>query len=292
MLRGIYTKYVNIDVFLKGYSGDTIRVDRVGRQGENIFNPRLTVMLMGQPSVLAGVMDNPTFRGRGLTARFLYCMPRSQVGTRRYRSASIPQETYTRYEQCLTNILRETLDNSPVVITLTPEADAQLEAFAEELEPKLKTEYADIAEWAGKLVGTVARISALLCRASRMQYEEFLDNPEGLQVCGSTMADAIRIGRYYIEHARAAFSLMGADENIRKCKYLLDGIRKSGKKEFTRREAMRFCRGLEKVDQIVPVLDKLVEYGYLALKEMSQKTGKGRPPSQTYLVNPWVYDNP
>ena len=291
MLRGIYTKYVNIDVFLKGYSGDTIRVDRVGRQGESIFNPRLTVMLMGQPSVLAGVMDNPTFRGRGLTARFLYCMPRSQVGTRRYRSAPIPQETYTRYEQCLVNILRETQDNGSVAITLTPEADALLEAFAEELEPKLKTEYADIAEWAGKLVGTVARISALLCRASRMQYEEFLNDPEGLQVSGSTMADAIRIGRYYMEHARAAFSLMGADENIRKCKYLLDGIRKSGKKEFTRRDAMRFCRGLEKVDQIVPVLGKLVEYGYLAPKEMPLKAGKGRPASQTYLVNPCVYDN-
>ena len=35
MLKGIYTKYVNIDVFLKGYSGDAIRVERIGRKSEN-----------------------------------------------------------------------------------------------------------------------------------------------------------------------------------------------------------------------------------------------------------------
>ena len=31
MLSGIYTKNVNIDVMLKGHSGDCIRVDRIGR---------------------------------------------------------------------------------------------------------------------------------------------------------------------------------------------------------------------------------------------------------------------
>ena len=37
-LAGIYTKNVNIDVMLKGYSGDPIRVDRIGRESESIMN--------------------------------------------------------------------------------------------------------------------------------------------------------------------------------------------------------------------------------------------------------------
>ena len=83
-LAGIYTKNVNIDVMLKGYSGDPIRVDRIGRESESIMNPALTVLLMAQPNVVSEVLNNATFRGRGLTARFLYCMPISLVGSRRF----------------------------------------------------------------------------------------------------------------------------------------------------------------------------------------------------------------
>ncbi|HIW40319.1 MAG TPA: DUF3987 domain-containing protein [Candidatus Eubacterium pullicola] len=166
MLKGIYTKYVNIDVFLKGYSGDAIRVERIGRKSENILNPTLSLMLMAQPSVLAGIMVNETFRGRGLTARFLYCMPKSNVGNRKYRSGTLTPEVYHNYERLIHNLLTDEPENAPEVITLSAEADELLEQFAEELEPKLKTEYSDIADWAGKLVGNVARISGLLCRAS------------------------------------------------------------------------------------------------------------------------------
>lgn len=74
ILSGIYTKNVNIDVILKGYSGDALRVDRIGRNSITVMNPTLTLMLMVQPSVLSGLMPNNTFCGRGLTARFLYCI--------------------------------------------------------------------------------------------------------------------------------------------------------------------------------------------------------------------------
>ena len=143
LLKGMYTRYVNIDVFLKGYSGDPIRVDRIGRESKTIYDPVLTVMLMAQPSVLAGVMENGNFRGRGLTARFLYCVPESNVGKRKYRSEPIPDEVYRRYEECIRNILTDEPEPMPQVITLSPEADEMLEAFSEELEPKLKNEYAD-----------------------------------------------------------------------------------------------------------------------------------------------------
>lgn len=48
-LAGIYTKNVNIDVMLKGYSGDPIKVDRIGRCSESVMDPALTILLMAQP---------------------------------------------------------------------------------------------------------------------------------------------------------------------------------------------------------------------------------------------------
>lgn len=246
-------------------------------------------MLMAQPSVLAGIMVNETFRGRGLTARFLYCMPKSNVGNRKYRSGTLTPEVYQNYERLIHNLLTDEPENIPEVITLSTEADELLEQFAEELEPKLKTEYSDIADWAGKLVGNVARISGLLCRASVYRTEEFLKEPDPLVVSGDVMENAISIGRYLIDHAKAAFSLMGADDGIKKCKYVLDALLKSGLMEFTRRDVMRLCRSLKTVEQVQSVLDRLSDYGYIAAKDSAAPTGKGRPPNLVHLINPMLY---
>ncbi|MEE1597205.1 DUF3987 domain-containing protein, partial [Acidaminococcus fermentans] len=87
---------------------------------------------------------------------------------------------------------------------LSLEADRELEAFANWLEPKLTNDYAEMADWAGKLVGNVLRLSGLLCRASVYQSHDFLMVQDALSVTGKTMSDAIRLGKYYLNHAQAA----------------------------------------------------------------------------------------
>jgi len=290
MLSGIYTKTVNIDVILKAYSGDSIRVDRIGRESETIMKPTLTMHLMAQPSVLSGLMENKTFRGRGLTARFLYSLPSSFVGQRRYRSKVIPEEVYQNYEQCIVNLLQEEYPPRPEHITLSPEADRMIESFAEDLEGKLNNEYADISDWAGKLVGNTLRIAGLLCRASVERYEAFLDEPEPLIVSGEIMGNAIRIADYFTAHARAAFSLMGADGIAQQCKYVLAAIKDNGLVEFKRRDIMRLCRSFKKADDLQPVSDHLTEYGYIAPDGKTVWSGKGRPPAQMYRVNPRIFE--
>lgn len=71
IMSGLYNRNVNIDVFLKGHSGDTIRVDREGRASESIIHPALTMVLAVQPEVLNGLMSNNTdaFRSGKLCPR-------------------------------------------------------------------------------------------------------------------------------------------------------------------------------------------------------------------------------
>ena len=290
---GMYSKAVNIDVFLKGHAGDSIRIDRIGRNSESIESPALTLLFAVQPNVLAGLMQNNTFRGRGLTARFLYTMPATYVGCRKYRTEPIPKEAEQQYYSLISNLLDEesnpTVD-APEIITLTDEADKMLEAFATELEPKLRTEYLDFSDWAGKLCGAIVRISGILCRAEKKGCYELLKEPDPLVVDGETMQRAIALGRYYTEHARAAYLLMGADPVVKQCKYVLKAIQKAGQTELSKRDIMRLCRGFKKADELQPVLDRLCEYGYLALKPVETKNGSGRPVSQSYLVNPAVFN--
>ena len=290
-LAGIYTRNVNIDVILKGYSGDCIKVDRIGRCSESVMDPALTILLMAQPSVLSGLMKNDTFRGRGLTARFLYCIPTSYVGSRKYRSTPVPDEVSRAYETQIRNMLEDEYSKEPEIITLSPESDRMIETFAGELEPKLKEEYSDISDWAGKLIGNTHRIAGLLCRASVFRSHDFLDVPEPLVIDAATMANAISIARYFISHAKAAFSLMGADNTIKQSKYVLNAIKNSGLAEFNKRDIMRLCRSFKKADDLQPVLDHLVDYGYIAIKESGIYSGKGRPPAQSYIVNPCIYEN-
>ena len=286
-LAGIYTRNVNIDVMLKGYSGDTIRVDRIGRDSESIMNPSLTVLLMTQPKVVSDVLSNATFRGRGLTARFLYSLPSSSVGERQFQSEPVADEVYQSYERKIVNMLEDEYPEKPEVIELSAEASKLLTEFAEEIEPKLKTDYGEIADWVGKLVGNTLRISGLLCRAEVYRDPDFLDSNAPLIVSGEIMANAIKLGRYFLSHALAVYDAIPESAMHKQASRILQMLKEKNMSEFDRRQAMRFCRVFKTVAEIQPVLDFLDDYGYIVRQPEKPSSG-GRPPLPKYMVNPAV----
>lgn len=283
IISGLYSRNVNIDVFLKGHSGDTIRVDRIGRASESIIHPALTMVLAVQPEVLNGLMSNSTFRGRGLTARFLYSMPKSTVGSRSFSTEPIPEGVRVRYQDLIEAILSS--DNEQQPISLDDGTGEALETLFNEVEGRLKDDLAEIPDWAGKFVGSVLRISGIL---HVMKYpKDSMFDP----VDRETMENAVTIGRYFLEHAKAAYSLMGADAVNKNAQYLLSAIKRERLTEFSRRDAMRLCRRFKTTESLQPVLDRLCEYGYLAAKPLSPAHGAGRKPSEVYLTNPAVLED-
>ena len=283
ILNGIYTKNVNIDVFLKGHNGDTIRVDRIGRASESIIRPTLTILLAVQPEVLNGLMSNSTFRGRGLTARFLYAMPKSSLGNRTFHTTPIAESVKNQYRNLIRSLLENEAAEDP--LTLSDAATNILEQLFQDTEHRFHSDLAEIADWAGKYVGAVLRIAGLLHTA---QYHGFLDFTE---VSGETMENAVRIGEYFLEHARAAYALMGADPINKQSEQLLNILKRKHITQFSRRDAMRLCRNIKTADAIQPVLNRLCEYGYIAPKPMEPALGVGRRPSEVYLTNPDVLEN-
>lgn len=106
-----------------------------------------------------------------------------------------------------------------------------------------------------------------------------------------TMENAVSIGRYFLAHAKAAYSLMGADTVNKDAQHLLSFIKRERLAEFSRRDAMRLCRSFKTADSLQPVLNRLCEYGYIAVKPVPPSYGPGRKPSDTYLVNPAVWES-
>ena len=278
ILNGIYTKNVNIDVFLKGHSGDTIRVDRIGRASELIDHPALTMLLAVQPDVLHGLMTNGTFHGRGLTARFLYSIPKSNRGNRKFYTNPISDAVKSSYNHLIRTLLVKDENDEP--LRLTQGATLILEKLYLNTESRFHTDLAEIESWAGKYTGAVLRIAGLLHIAENNGIPEFSDVSE------QTTKNAARIGEYFLEHAKAAHALMGADPVNKQGEYLLSKIQKAQVREFSRRDAMRMCRGIKTAESIQPVLNRLCEYGYIAPKPTEPVLGVGRRPSEVYLTNP------
>ncbi len=280
----------NFVVYLKGHSGDAIRVDRVGRPAEFVNEPALTVGLAVQPDVIDGLAEKPGFRGRGLLGRFLYAMPISTLG---YRDTSPPQVAPSITNEYHRNLLfllklpfRQDADGQPRPHQLALGADAQaaFQEFEAWLEPQLAEfgELGNMTDWAGKLAGAVARIAGLLHMADHTGAEA-----EALPMAAETVARAIRLARYLIPHATAAFDAMGADPVVGKAKLILRWIEHENLSSFTRRDAHQSARGVfKRVDEVDPALAILIDRGFIRRRDEPTKGSPGRPASPVYDVNP------
>ncbi|MBI3843636.1 MAG: DUF3987 domain-containing protein [Planctomycetes bacterium] len=296
LMAGRYSKNgaPNLGVYLKAHSGDTLRIDRIGRPPEFIERPALTIGLTVQPEVIRSLADKPGFRGRGLLARFLYSMPESLVGRRVIDPPTVPAAVRAAYHRNVDALLDLPFGNddagkpAPHVLTLDNEAQAVRREFEIAIEPTLAAfAYFDaIPDWGGKLVGAVIRIGGLLHVAEHGEHGA----PWEVPMSAATMRNAIAIGRYLGPHAHAAFATMGADGTVEDAKYLLDAIERRHVLTFTKRDLFQWTRSrFDRVSKLEPALQLLVEHLFVRQRAVDVVTGPGRRPSPTFEVNPLWY---
>lgn len=285
-LAGRYSNNISIDTLLKAYSGDRIRVDRKGRESEVINDPALTMLLSAQDNVLEGLMGNEVFKSRGLTARILYCRPKSKMGTRHFDTPELPKELKAEYMKLILALLEIPVPANGVSqrIRLSPGAYHHIEEFFNWLEPQLVDNLEHMEGWGAKFIGNTLRIAGLLhC----VQYKEAASE---IAMSPSTTKRAIRIAKYFLQHALCAYSIMGADKALRGAKRILKRLQGQDKRELTRYQIHRLCRGeFPRVEDTIPAIELLVEYGYLKERTYPAPTG-GRPRGNGYLLNPLFFD--
>lgn len=273
-MAGRYDKGANFDVYLKGHAGDMIVVDRIGRRTNSIPDPRLTMLLTIQPEVLSGLMENATFRGRGLCGRFLYAICKSKVGRREVSPAPVPDRVRMEYRAFIRRILSTQWSGT---IHLSPVADEIRREYQGYIEKKLGDEWENMRDWGGKLTGAMVRIAAL------MHAAEVQGNPTETPISPETMADATSIAEFLSGHAVAAYQAMGGDGEYESARYLWRRICSTGQDEMSKRDLYRLCKGrFKRVEEMEPALQTLVNMGYI--REIEIATG-GRP-TKKLLVNP------
>jgi hypothetical protein len=280
LMAGRYSSGIpNLDVYLSGHAGDPIRVDRRGRSPEYVDRPALTMGLAVQPYVLARIGRKDDFTGRGLLDRFLYARPSGNVGYRRVRVTPVERAIRQRYDTSL-RALAAACDRlaETATLVLSPEAVERFDDWRVAIEPRRRPD-ADLGHvqgWSSKLDGAVVRIAGLLHLADTFTSD--WDVPIG----DATMAGALEIGDYLIEHALAAFDEIGRDSVDLDARRVLRWL--GERSTFTKRECFNSHRSrFQRATDLDAVLELLQERGFI--RPAARETRSGRP-SERYEVNP------
>ena len=279
----------NIGIFLKSHAGDEVRIDRGNRPSEFIRSPALSIGCCVQPEVMRGLMQQKSFRGRGLLGRFLYQLPESLLGHRKTSPAEVNPMTESDY----TSIMRKLLDLPvrqngngefiPEVLKLGRNADDLFRSFREEIETTLGEFgiYATIKDWAGKLPGAVARIAGLMHIVEHVEHKLI---PTGIS--GGTIQNAIRLGQYFASHATSVFQIMGRDDSVALAEHIVHTIQRHDMRVFSKSDVhQKVRRRVDTPDELDGPLKLLVDHNFIRHVPQAS-TGPGRKPSPAYETNP------
>ena len=258
-LSGRYTDgKVNLDVFLKGHSGDMLRINRRDRN-EIVPNPRLTMALAVQPSVLRAAAQKPEFRQRGLLARFLYAMPTSNLGFRQIAPGAASQRSKELYDE---NVLKLKTAQKMAFLELSDEAEQILQAWEVEIEKTIRPggSHADISDWVGKLAGQTVRLAGLIHLADNVQAL----SPWPLSIPGEVMGRAVKFAQYFQGAAQDVFVEMKRSHFIEDARAIAVWARKRDGGLFSAREVRaQMKRRLTDMESVNNVLDFMSQESWI-----------------------------
>jgi hypothetical protein len=286
LISGRYSNNIpNLDIYLQSHAGDAVRVDRVGRPAIYLEAPALTMGLSPQPSIIQGLGQRPGFRERGLNARFLYALPKSMVGKRVLEAKPVAPHIESIYEARITALLNKATDDYQV-LKLSPAAYEAWKIFQQTVEIAMDEDgdLEHMRDWGGKLPGAIARVAGLFhC------VEHALTGPQSHDLSAETMGQAIRLADKLVEHAIAAYGLMGTDPKIEAAQKALAWIIKNGEPQFKLRDChYGLKRTFKKREDLDPALAILVERFYIRQIPPPKTTHTGGRPSVFYQVHPEV----
>ena len=259
VISGMYSNsIINLNIFLSSYDGEPVKIDR--KYGSvTLTHPLLTFGICAQPQVLNNVISNQQFIGKGLTQRFLFCIPDSMIGHRKLIQ-DVNGNSVTRACSDLITRLLNMPRNDECRIDLSCKA------------VDLLTDYADKIEY--QMLGKTLRIAGVLhlCEHSPSEC-----------ISGDTMQAAIDITTYFGQHY---LKMMCADNYDNSAQYLLDKITakviREGMTVISLRDIKRTAKRLSS-EQIETALEKLTVCNYLTY--IPPPEGSGNRKKESYELN-------
>lgn len=259
IMAGRYSTNPSMGVALKGWSAEAFDVTRAGRPDIHLPSITLSAALAIQPQVLQDLASKPQALERGLIPRLLICQPPRMRSRRGPAVSDATLEGWAR----LTRTMAATFWAlpRPVEVRMDDDARALLADYHERIEDRIEGDLAHLASWAGKSVGTAARLAALLHVTDRIS----VGWPS--MVSGEYVAAAVAWMDHYAAWALRCYP-RAPDDRLERIKPLAEWLVRERPATFSRREASRGTRPVTHfAADLQEPLDLLVEQGALEVVE-------------------------
>jgi Protein of unknown function (DUF3987) len=288
-LAGLYHHgMANVDILLKGIDGGEVRIRR--KDCHIRLNPYLTVVLAVQPTILQHMSEKRAYLGNGALERFLYVLPKSNLGFRTHDKPAVSVAAQEAYHRKITALLKQqeqtgeggNKNTHRHLLKLSPAAHHAWREFQAKVEKELRPDGRLIhcLGWGGKICGFALRIAGLLHVAE--------GEISSLIITEDTMNNALSIAQALIEHAIAAFSVMGVDQATDDAKTILNWLQANRNSSFRQTDlvlAMR-NRKLGKPERLSKALVLLNQRNIIS---PPIKLSHTRKPTTIYQVNPGLF---
>lgn len=280
VISGMYSNnFTNLNIFLSSYDGEPVKIDR--KYGSvALHRPLLTFGICTQPQVLNSVINNPQFSGKGLTQRFLFCIPDSMIGHRKLIQDVNGSSVTRAYSDLITRLLNMPRSDD-CRIDLGCKAVDLLTAFADKIEYQMSDtgNLAEHREFFSKILGKTLRIAGII---------HLCEHPASECISGETMQAAIEIVTYFGQHY---LKMMCADNYDNSAQYLLEKITarimRDGRTVISLRDIKRTAKRLSS-EQIETALEKLTACNYL--EYIPPPEGSGNRRKESYELNPIILE--
>jgi len=164
-LLGRYNKADRTDesIYLKAYSGDSVKVDRVGRDPVVLHHPCLTVLWLTQPDKVDTLLGERSLTDGGMIPRLLICHTNCQPKHITNEQQGIPDEVLSAYNKLIRELL-ETYRQASEAQTLKPVPAAMqiLNDHHNAIVDRRLTDLKDVTSFAARWTEQAWRLSVVL----------------------------------------------------------------------------------------------------------------------------------
>lgn len=273
------------DVYLKGYSGDPLRTDRITRDTERLNEPLITICISAQPTVIQNMPKK--LNDRGLIPRFLFSIPYDFVGYRDVLSAyPIPDEIRDKYISFIKKLLNFSADK-PFTLNLDREAESLLSAFRMEVEVNFREGgvfHDHLKAWGGKLVGQLIRIAGILHVTKHAEKATRIDEIP-TTIDKETLTTAIQLKDYFIPHVEKAFGIIKATPILEDAQYILKKLFDKQKLVIDKQEVWQTNRSRFATSEDLNYALNVLESRYYIKRGLGGKSGR----KEIIYINPLLF---
>jgi replicative DNA helicase len=178
------------ETILQAFTGDPIKVHRIGRDGGSITNPHLVINTSVQPKVWKEIIGDENAIGRGAVGRFLIFNALSNVGYREAKANQIypiDKDLLARYYKMIHELLAI---KDHRMFELTPEQLARFDEMRERNELQLRDPDNRLDGFGMRLPGLLIRMAMLLT---------LMENPQAQQIDDRCLDQSLALADYLIK---------------------------------------------------------------------------------------------